>query len=595
MEGTATRREFDVIIIGAGITGVGLYWDLVLRGFRVLLLDKAFPTAGTSGRYHGLLHSGARYAVVDPEAAVESARENRLLRHLFPGHVARTGGYFLQMAGDGDEYVRQWEKACHSLRIPASEVEPAGVRREEPLVHPSIRRAFRVKDGTIDAFTLTQELIEAGRQLGGVARPGKKVTAVLKNQGRVEGVQTEDGLSGERESIVAPVVVNAAGPWASRVAQLAGIILPLTLDRGTLLVFSRRLNRAVLNRLRPPADGDIFVPHGHVTIFGTTSQIVSNPEDLSPRRDEIAYLLRLGSALIPDLGSFRLLRAFTGIRPLYGAEGNSVSESTPATQPAYRGEFAATHEGAASFGLGQREELGIPVVSGGRGMSRSFGLLDHGQEGAEGFFSLVGGKLTTFRLMAEKAGDVVARRLGRSRPGRTAATPLTEVIQRRGRVGAGRRAAALSEEVTQPTEPVEVSRRAMLQPGMDEETTRDFSGEEIICECEGVTWGRVREAFLAGAKDLSDLRRVTRLGMGPCQGTRCSLRAVGFLTEAGLLSGEEGMARLSTFLAERWRGQEPVAWGSQLRQMELFRGIYEGLLGLDLTEMVEGNPEPPHG
>jgi len=587
LEGTAARREFDVIIVGAGITGVGLYWDLLLRGFRVLLVEQAFPTAGTSGRYHGLLHSGARYAVVDPEAAQEAARENQRLRRLFPEHVHATGGYFLQLVGDGDDYVQAWVKACRTLGIPVEEVEPARVRSQEPLVSPSIRRAYLVEDGTIDAFTLTHALVETGKGLGGAIRFGSKVTALVQRAGRVEGVEVLAGPSGEKETYWAPVVVNAAGPWAALVAKEAGVRLPLLLDRGTLLVFSRRLNGMILNRLRPPGDGDIFVPHGQVTIFGTTSEIVTDPEDLRPRPAEIAYLLRLGSSLIPDLGSFRLIRAFSGIRPLY------QDEKAAAT---------LAEEG--------------PGGAVGRQVSRGFAFLDHAQEGAAGFFSLVGGKLTTFRLMAEVAGNVVAAQLGAPRPSRTATHSLREVQEEvRVRRTLPKKEAAKAEATQRsPSSTPGLVKAAEAGP---DETPRVHGGvglphaeapvllrreltgkplvpdDEMVCECEGVTWAQVREAFLAGARDLESLRRVTRLGLGPCQGTRCSLRAIGFLVEEGLLATPEAMNRLETFWAERWRGQEAVAWGAQLRQMELFRGLYQGLLGW--WPGLEGTPGAGRG
>ena len=205
--------------------------------------------------------------------------------------------------------------------------------------------------------------------------------AVSVSEGGVRGVVLEDLLSAERSELACRVVVNAAGPWAGAVAAQAGLDVGIVLSRGALLVTRDRLVRGVLNRLRQPSDGDIVVPGGPVCLVGTTSVPVTSPDDLEPSADEVRKLIGLGGELVPALGAARIMREFAGIRPLYG-------------------------EGGAAAG---------------RKVSRGFAVLDHAaRDGLEGFITVVGGKLTTYRLMAEQAADAAAAKLGVDAPCTTA-------------------------------------------------------------------------------------------------------------------------------------------------------------------------------
>src|SRR5919109_4603916 len=94
MTSASGTRPFHVLIVGGGGTGGALAHDLALRGLRVTLLERGELTSGTTGRHHGLLHSGARYAVADAESAVECIQENRILRRIAPGSFEENGGLF---------------------------------------------------------------------------------------------------------------------------------------------------------------------------------------------------------------------------------------------------------------------------------------------------------------------------------------------------------------------------------------------------------------------------------------------------------------------------------------------------------------------
>src|SRR4030065_704937 len=128
------RIQTEVLVIGGGATGTGVLRDLAMRGFKTILVDKADLTHGTTGRYHGLLHSGARYVVKDPQAAKECIEENRILRKIMPQCIEDTGGYFVVTPWDDPSYASPFVEGCKSAGIPVEEISIAQMLRTEPLL-----------------------------------------------------------------------------------------------------------------------------------------------------------------------------------------------------------------------------------------------------------------------------------------------------------------------------------------------------------------------------------------------------------------------------------------------------------------------------
>src|SRR3970282_2866034 len=125
----------------------------------------------------------------------------------------------------------------------------------------------------------------------------------------------------------AQAVVNAAGPYAGGVAAMAGLHLPLAFGKGTMIAIASRLTHTVLNRCKPPHDGDIIVPVGTVCVLGTTDVPVRSPTDLAMEPWEIDLLLSEGQILIPTLRRHRALRAGAGIRALYRPPADIASHT----------------------------------------------------------------------------------------------------------------------------------------------------------------------------------------------------------------------------------------------------------------------------
>lgn len=517
--------DVDVVVIGGGATGAGVLRDLAMRGLRAALVERADFGSGTSGRYHGLLHSGARYVVHDPESARDCARENAVIRRIAPACLELTGGYFVATPDDPLDYAERFVPACAAAGVEVDEVSPAALLDAEPLLNRRIWRAFSVADASLEPWELIDANLASARAHGAEAWRYTRLTRIVTGEdGAVAGVELEAGRTGERRTIACSAVVNAAGAWAGQVAALAGARLGMRPGKGAMLVMNRRLTSAVVNRLAPAGDGDILVPVHTVSILGTTDVEVADPDDVRVTDEEVRALLADGDRLVPGLSGSRVVRAYAGCRPLY-------------------------------------DEADVDAAHESREISRAHHVVDHGQrDGIRGLWSIVGGKLTTYRLMAEQTVDAVAGALGVAAACRTADEVLPGSEEGRS-YWLGERLAALEAE-----------------GGGD---------ADLVCECEIIT-SRQLQAELDAHPDstLDDLRRATRLGMGPCQGAFCTCRA------AALLSDRQGMglngsatpdpnAALLAFLAERVRGTRAIAWGDQLAELWLEAGVYRGTLAVD--------------
>lgn len=159
-----TPKSYDVIIIGAGATGAGTARDCSMRGLKTLLVERLDFTAGATGRNHGLLHSGARYAVTDAESASECIKENMTLRRIARHCVEETGGLFVTLPEDDLGYQKLFVDSCLAAGIQAEVIDPKEAIAMEPAVNPDIIGAVKVPDGAVDPFRLTTaNVIDAKR------------------------------------------------------------------------------------------------------------------------------------------------------------------------------------------------------------------------------------------------------------------------------------------------------------------------------------------------------------------------------------------------------------------------------------------------
>jgi glycerol-3-phosphate dehydrogenase len=503
------KLQTEVLIIGGGVTGVGISRDLALRGIPSVLIEKGDFASGASGRNHGLFHSGGRYAVSDPEAARECIAENRVLRKIAPHCIEETEGLFVSLPEDGLDFRDKFLRACEEVGIQTTLMSRDETLELEPELNPNLLSAVRVPDGAIDPFALVLENAKDAQEYGAKILLHTKITSLILDGDKVIGAKVKDLLDGEEYTIEASYTINATGAWANQVLKLAGLHIGMALSKGSMLITNRRLTHCVINRCRPPLDGDIVVPNHTVSILGTTSIRMEEVEKFEVTSQEVSLLIKETSQMIPAIQETRFIRAYAGIRPLL-----------------------------------QSEEKGND-----RAISRGFVLIDHGKrDGIKNLITITGGKLMTYRLMAERTSNLICEKMGRSVPSSTHLKPLP---------GASR--------------PVGLKERL-----------KQFSTDsgEILCDCELVPRKEVEEFLKTGKlKDFQDILHRTRLAKGTCQGGFCVYRLFGVLHDLRMAEGDSNKI-LKGFLEERWKGLRPILWGTALKEEELIESIYKGIFNL---------------
>lgn len=542
-------KDYDVIIIGGGATGAGTARDCAMRGLRTILIERLDFTAGATGRNHGLLHSGARYAHTDPESAAECIKENIILKRIARHCIEETGGLFVSLPEDGLDYHAAFIEDCRKAGISAEELDPTEALRIESSVNPAIIGAVKVPDGSIDPFRLTTANVMAARMNGADIMTYQEVVGFLREGTRITGVRLRSHRDGQEREIRGKVTINAAGIWGHHLARLAGVDINMYPAKGSLLIFGHRINNMVLNRCRKPGDADILVPGDTICVIGTTSTRIpyDQIDNMEVTPAEVDLLLREGTRLSPAMAWTRILRAYAGVRPLV------ADDSDPS----------------------------------GRSISRGIVCLDHTKRGGlDGFITITGGKLMTYRLMAQEATDLACRKLGVDRKCETAQVPLPGSDN----TDDDRRRRAHIIELSTEQKAAE-ERHGSLTGRI---ASNDDAEDALVCECEQVSVGEVNFAIEElHVHNLVNLRRRTRMGMGTCQGELCACRA------AGLLERHEKCARrtlndLASFLDERWHGMYPVCWGETLVEIQFTSWLYEGVCGLDTDTASPIGEQPLH-
>lgn len=503
----------EVLIVGGGITGVGIARDLSLRGIPSILVEKGDLLSGASGRNHGLLHSGARYATSDLNAAKECILENKIIKKIADHCIEDTGGLFISLPEDGVRFVDEFLKACEKAEIPAQKISRDETLAIEPNLNPNIIFSVKVPDGVIDPFKLVLSNRKDAELHGANFLTHTEVIQLLTDGNRVKGVVAKDLKNGEQFSIEANYIVNATGAWANNFLKLAGLRIPMALSKGSLLITNIRLNRMVINRLRPPSDGDIIVPNKTVSILGTTSVRSEDPEFFEVTPKEVSLLIEEGAKMIPSIKYTRFIRAYAGIRPLFQDKETKDDRS----------------------------------------ISRSFVLIDHEErDGLKNLITITGGKLITYRLMAEKVSDILCKKMGINKKCLTHILPLPELNYK--------------------------NRKNDKSKELQKFITKE--DQEILCDCELIGRQEVEELIrYENIKDPLDIFHRVRLAKGTCQGCFCIYRLAGILIGLNK-ENYEPISLLKRLLEERWRGIRPILWGESLREEELIEGIYKGIFSL---------------
>jgi len=493
---------FDVLVIGGGITGTGIALDAATRGLSVALVEKDDFAAGTSGRSSRLVHGGLRYLEHGEFGLVrESLRERGILHRLAP-HLVRPVPMYM-LAGDlrgratyragltGYELLAAgrnigYHKAVRAGRVAAA-IPGFGGRS----------RGFRYFECQVDDARLTIEVARTAQAAGAVLANHARVTGLL-GQGRVTGAAVTDEMTGQRFEVRARAVVNATGIWAERVAGLAGGSAGVRLlpSKGVHLVFAPGAVRTTAAVVAPSAARDgryiFIVPWEDRVYAGTTdTPYQGDLDDPGVGDADRDYILAAVAGLFPGVTGRDVVASWAGLRPLLGPRPGQDDAGD-----------------ARSSDLSRKHAV----------FSGPFGL-----------YTITGGKLTTYRAMAEDLVDRVAAEL--SRQGRGGAGPCRTREIPLGLHGPAAAAVRLArDELARLGLPPRTAVRLVRRYGDDWRQAAQLIGEDLslgepvaaglpVLGVE-VALARSREMALTNEDVYVRRTRLTTLGLTPSAGSR---------------------------------------------------------------------------
>src|SRR6266851_4275616 len=358
----------DVVIIGGGVTGAGIARDLSLRGLSVLLLEKGDWGAGTSGSSSWMIHGGPRYLEFDWDTTrlsttdaghIVTIARNIVYRVLFLIPVLPHDKNNIERMETAMEVYDRFQplKKSHAH----TRLTPEEALQIEPGLTPDMVGAVTMEEWGVDPHRLVFANVQDAVANGARALNHTTVVDLLRDGGAVIGVRyrTSDGVYSEAR---AKVVVNAAGPWVPEVGHMAGVDVQLRPAKGIHIVYPHRISRFAISAESIDGRDLLMVSHAGFTLLGTTDDdFYGDLDSVEVLEDEVDYLLQAFERVFPAIRKFRPVRATTGVRPTL-------------------------------FKWRRYEDE----------LSRRYEVIDHAKEGAEGFVTIAGGKLSMYRLMAEQ-------------------------------------------------------------------------------------------------------------------------------------------------------------------------------------------------
>ena len=520
-------RAVDLLIIGGGIIGAGIARDAALRGLSVALVEQNDFSSGTTSRPTRLIHGGLRYLELFDFGLVRSdMREREILLRIAP-HLVYPLAFLLPMYRPSLWYrfklrvgMFLYDLLSLDKSLPRRKwLDRAATLDAEANLDPDgLAGAWRFYDAQVPLVErLVVENVLDAETHGALVLNHAKATEYVRDGERVTGAHVHDEISGRDITITARMTLNATGPWLDRtIAPVRKQKKPLLrLTKGIHLVTPRASERAHV--LFAKSDGRLFfvVPFLDTTIVGTTdTDYDGDPADAAATQDDVAYLQDAARRAFPRAPFDHIHFTWAGVRALVREEGVEEGE-----------------------------------------VSRKHKLFDHEKrEGVAGLLSVVGGKITAYRAIAEEVTDlVIAKGIGAAAKSSTAETPLP-----------GAAAPRLTELAPLPpggpsraARPIDIygARSREIKALID----ADPSLAEPLCPHGAVGAAEVLHAIRhEWAMTLGDvLLRRTMLGVRACQALDCIDRV------ADIVGGELGWD------AER-RRREIAAYRSEIEPMRRF-------------------------
>jgi glycerol-3-phosphate dehydrogenase len=553
--------DVDVVVVGGGVNGLGVARDASMRGLKVALFERNDLAFGASGNSSGMIHGGARYLTYDPHVTETSCRDSGHIQRIAPHLLFRIPflvpventpkGRFLYPLMDAffaayDQYQPLKRGKPHA-RLTADEL-----RALEPGIAGDLRGGFSMDEWGIDGARLcvanAVDAMERGAQIRvatTVERIEPLATGPVSARGasspRAPGwrVSFRDRRTGEAGSIKASVVVNATGAWAPITASLAGLApeqARVRPGKGVHVVYDRRLTNYAI--FANTIDGrQIFLePWENMTVLGTTDDdFYGDLDRVHATSEEVRYLVEGVARVFPAIHQARAIGTYAGVRPTLYAFGRSEDA-----------------------------------------LSREHEIVDHGKHGAPGLYSMIGGKLASYRLFAQAMTDELARVFDVGVPCATHTSLLP----------GGDEVCDPFALATRAGVDAVAARRLVYRHGSRalriEERTRRRPREALtVCACEPVIEAEVRYVLEHElARSVADVSRRTRLGLGACGGMRCAARCGQIVAEELDLDPREGMRQAAEFLERQALVRSAALGPEQARQEALTIASVRAELGV---------------
>jgi glycerol-3-phosphate dehydrogenase len=557
---TSGEDEFDVAIVGGGVNGTGVARDAAMRGLKVILFERNDIAFGASGNSSGMIHGGPRYLTDDPEVTRTSCLDSGHIQRIAP-HLLFRVPFLMPIGPEGTEQTRldlvdaffEAYDRYQPLKNgkPHARLTPDELYELEPgLFGGRSAKPARLAGGiTFDEWGIDGARLCVANAVDAIERGAKvhthaSVESVHREpSGRMRGVSARNVLTGQSIVVRARAVVNATGAWSGILARAGGVspdsarVRP---GKGIHVVFDRRLtNYAIIAKAID--DRQIFIePWQNVTVLGTTDDdFYGDLDDVRATADEVRYLVEAITRVLPGVAGARAIGTTAGVRPTL-------------------------------YAYGPNEDA----------LSRDHRVVDHDKDGARGFFSMIGGKLASYRIFAEQMTDVLVRYLeAPSIPCRTHVAPLPggeRVVPRARLDDIGIDAVTASRLWYRHGARVE---------RIVERIRKNPLEASIVCPCEPVIEAEVRHVVRHEmAATVDDVARRTRLGLGACGGMRCAARCGQILADERGLEPRDGGRDALRFLVRQAKARAVAVGPEQATQEALALASIRSELGPMLDE-----------
>jgi glycerol-3-phosphate dehydrogenase len=543
-EGPLPSDTYDVAVLGGGVNGTGVARDLSLRGLKVVLFERNDLAFGASGNSSGMIHGGVRYLTQNPGVTETSCRDSGYIQQIAP-HLLFRIPFLMPLKGGAkgrimmeliDAFFRLYDDFQPLKRgEPHTRLDPSELAQLEPGLVGAIIGGVTFDEWGVDGARLCAlnavDAVEHGARVyvhttcESIAR--LPVAGASGNEPAYV-IRARDLLTQRALVVRARRVVNATGAWTPITAALGN--LPNTRARvrpgkGIHVVFDRRVSNYAV--LAEAIDGrQIFLePWQNMSVLGTTDDdYFGDLDDVTATSEEVRYLVQGIARVFPSIREARAIGTYAGVRPTL-------------------------------YEFGPHEDK----------LSREHAIVDHGADGAPGIYSMIGGKLASFRLIAQEMSDRIAEDLA----------PATEcTTHKRPLPGGDRVPDALVIAEQHALTPV-AARRLVFRHGTRSARVLARMAKKpreraVVCACEPVLEAEVRHVIVNEmARTVDDVARRTRLGLGACGGMRCAARCGQIVAEELGLPPRDGQAQARVFLAKQARARVVAMGPDQARQEAL--------------------------